>query len=108
MMKKDIESVDVNISPKRTNYCYVVRPDGSKSNFPEHEHCAFPEFSRETEGNGVWQVVSGIKGKTNEVSFEVNVQPIGKRNQINERKRNDGKMYSTTMIEWDFYCINCS
>lgn len=86
--KKDIHSFDVDISPDQTAYCYVLRPDQSKSVFPQHENCDFPKFNHESEGNGIWHVVSGIKGITQEVSFEVNVQTNGK--QLN-RKENEKK-----------------
>lgn len=88
-IEKHIQSIAENISPEKTTYCYVLRPDETKTTFPQHENCGFPALSRESEMNGIWQIVSGIKGKTEEVSFQVNVQPIGKRLIINV-KWNDG------------------
>lgn len=35
----------------------------------------------------MWQVVSGVKGKTQEISFQVNVQTIGKQsNRLNSNQ----------------------
>lgn len=82
-MTKRIESVAEKISPEKTTYCYVLRPHESKTAFPQHENCDFPELIPDTKINGIWQVVSGVKGRTQEVSFEVNVEPIGKRLNIN-------------------------
>lgn len=92
LTKKDIHSFDVDISPEQTAYCYVLRPDQSKTVFPQHENCDFPKFNHDSEGNGIWQVVSGVKGKTQEISFEVNVQATGKQSdQPNNQKRKEKK-----------------
>lgn len=40
-------------------------------------------FERESEGSGVWRIVSGVKGRTHEVTFNVNVRTNGKR--LNKR-----------------------
>lgn len=57
----------------------MVRPDDKKTAFPQHENCDFPKFHHsESESNGIWHVVSGVKGKTQEVTFQVNVQANGK------------------------------
>lgn len=68
-----------------TAYCYVSRPDASESTNPWHEQCEFPEFGSDQEANGLWDVVGGVRGKTQEVSFQVNVQAEGKGNFINCR-----------------------
>ncbi|XP_055298260.1 uncharacterized protein LOC129566399 [Sitodiplosis mosellana] len=72
--KKEIDSLDVDIALEQTEYCYVLRPDQTKTAFPQHENCDFPKFKSDAEGNGIWNVVSGVKGKTHEVTFEVNVK----------------------------------
>lgn len=55
----------------------MLRPEQTKTDFPHHEKCDFPKFHSAIEANGVWNVVSGIKGKTQEISFEVNVEADG-------------------------------
>ena len=79
---KEIDSIDADIAPDQTAYCYVLRPNQAKTAFPQHEDCEFPKFNSDSEGNGIWSVVSGIKGKTQEVSFQVNVKAPGKQNPI--------------------------
>lgn len=68
------------MSPKDTTYCYVLRPNQPKTEFPYHEKCEFPEIGKEVDANGIWHVVSGVKGKTEEVTYEVNVQAKGNFN----------------------------
>lgn len=77
--QKNIDSLNEDIAPENTAYCYVQRPDQTGNSFPQHDTCVFPEFQNEYEGQGMWQVVSGVKGKTQEISFQVNVQTIGKQ-----------------------------
>lgn len=55
----------------------MVRPDQTKAALPQHENCEFPKFDSDSEGNGIWRVVSGVKGSTHEVTFDVNVQTNG-------------------------------
>lgn len=38
--------------------------------------CQFPEME-DADAIGVWQVVTGIDGQTEETKFEVNVEPKG-------------------------------
>lgn len=83
-LHKSIDSLTADIAPDKTAYCYVLRPDKTENAFPQHDTCVFPEFEHDFEGNGLWKVVSGVKGKTQEISFQVNVQTIGKQsNQFN-------------------------
>lgn len=60
------------------SYCYVLRPKETKTMFPQYEKCDFPKFQNELEAAGKWNVTVGLKGKTQEVSFDVNVKPDGK------------------------------
>lgn len=59
--------------PDEVRYCYVVRPDADKSEFPIHDTCQIPKIDKELEANGLWNVVAGIHGKTDELQFQVNV-----------------------------------
>lgn len=99
--KKEIDSFDIDIAPENTAYCYVLRPDESKTAFPQHENCEFPKFNSESEGNGIWHVVSGVKGKTQEVSFQVNVQATGKQsNQWEKADEMNDMMYVCVCISY--------
>lgn len=71
--------MDVDLSPDQTAYCYVLRPDQTKTMFPQHEVCDFPKHTNVSERNGIWNVVSGVKGKTQEISYQINVQPNRKQ-----------------------------
>lgn len=74
---KKINSLKVDVMSEETAYCYVSRPDATKSANPLHEKCKFPAFQSDREANGLWDVVGGVKGKTPEVAFQVNVQAQG-------------------------------
>lgn len=64
--------------PEPLSYCYVVRPEETKTMFPQHDECDFPKYQNEFEAAGKWNVMVGLKGKTNEVSFDVDLRPMGK------------------------------
>lgn len=64
-------------STEGVKYCYVVRPGSDKTEFPLHEQCELPKIDKELEANGIWNVVAGIEGKTEELQFEVNVATEG-------------------------------
>lgn len=78
--KNHINSLNVDVMSEETAYCFISRPDATKSASPWHEKCQFPSFQSDREANGLWDVVGGVKGKTPEVSFQVNVQAQGERN----------------------------
>ncbi|XP_031627128.1 uncharacterized protein LOC116343281 isoform X2 [Contarinia nasturtii] len=65
---------NVDISPEQTTYCYVLRPGETKTAFPQYQSCEFPKLNDELEGNGIWNVVAGVRGKTQEISYKINVQ----------------------------------
>lgn len=69
-----IKSPEVDITPEQTSYCYVLRPDQMKNDFPQHSTCKFPKFDNFADANGIWQIVAGLKGKTAELTFQVDVQ----------------------------------
>lgn len=98
--QKNIDSLNEDIAPENTAYCYVQRPDQTGNSFPQHDTCVFPEFQNEYEGQGMWQVVSGVKGKTQEISFQVNVQTIGK--QSNRLNSNQTEKYNEKP-RWKIY-----
>lgn len=60
------------------SYCYVMRPDETTSTFPQYEKCDFSTFQNKLEAAAKWSVMVGLKGKTHEVSFDVNLKPMGK------------------------------
>lgn len=68
-----IYSTSEDISPEGTRYCYVLRPDEERAEFPEHNQCLIPQIDKELDANGVWKVIAGIDGKTDEHLFEINV-----------------------------------
>lgn len=59
-------------------YCYVSRPNTVKTSFPQHEKCDFPDFQNDFDALGKWNVMYGAKGKTQEISFDLNVESNGK------------------------------
>lgn len=75
MQLKDKNPIKLSEKP---SYCYVVRPEDTNSMFPQHETCDFPKYQNELEAAGKWNVMLGFKGKTHEVSFDVNLKPMGK------------------------------
>lgn len=77
--KQTIDSLKDSLMSADTAYCYVSRPDATESAGPWHEHCKFPEFHSDQEANGAWDVVGGVRGKTQEIAFRVNVQAQGNR-----------------------------
>lgn len=74
----EVYSPYADISPPDTRYCYVSRPDEVKSEFPHHSQCKIPEIDKDLDANGLWKVVAGIDGKTEEHVFEVYVDVKGK------------------------------
>lgn len=66
------------LSPEGVRYCYVLRPDQQKTEFPLHTTCTIPKIDKDLEANGVWNVVAGVDGKTDELQFEVHVAAKGK------------------------------
>lgn len=65
---------------ENVRYCYVVRPDQERSDFPMHQHCKVPEIDAELEANGIWSIVAGVNGQTEELHFDINVEARGKYN----------------------------
>lgn len=74
-------------SPSDTKYCYVVRPNQAKTEFPDHSKCNFPELAEQLDANGVWNVVTAIEGQTEEVVYEVSVEAKGIDNMANDKCR---------------------
>lgn len=76
------------ITPPGARYCYVLRPDQNADNFPEHRRCTIQTESRSSnnelgvESNGLWNVIAGVDGQTDEVLFSVNVAAEGEVNQL--------------------------
>ncbi len=66
-----------DVSPEGTRYCYVLRPNEEKAEFPQHGGCSIPEIDEELDANGVWKVIAGVDGKTDEHLFEINVDVKG-------------------------------
>lgn len=75
--KVKIDSLHEIVSPSNTKYCYVIRPNQAKTEFPQHSKCNFPAMMDEMDANGVWNVVTGIEGQTDEVIYEINVEEKG-------------------------------
>lgn len=66
-----------DVTPEGTRYCYVLRPNAEKSEFPQHNQCVIPQIDKELDANGLWKVVAGIDGKTDEYFFEINLDVQG-------------------------------
>jgi hypothetical protein len=62
------------------NYCYVSKHDGIPSKISEIDpkKCMIPEsLDNEDFQNGIWTVRLGLKGVTNEISYNVRVESTG-------------------------------
>lgn len=70
-----------------TDYCYVVRPGETQNSLIQHGNCEIPEMSDDADANGLWNVVSGVKGKTQEYTFQVNVQTTGMFMKMNNNNK---------------------
>lgn len=66
-----------DVAPEGTRYCYVLRPNEERSEFPQHSQCMIPEIDKDLDANGMWKIIAGIDGKTEEYVFEVNVDVKG-------------------------------
>lgn len=60
-------------SPPGTKYCYVYRIGFERIQFPEHGECVIPT-NLDPEAKGDWKALAGVVGKTEELSFNVNVE----------------------------------
>lgn len=82
--KKEIDLIDGDMTPIQldnpTSYCYVLRPDQTESTLPSHENCYLPKLDSIAQRTGIWNIVSGVKGKTHEFTFQVNVRTKGREN----------------------------
>lgn len=76
--KISIDALEKILSPSDTKYCYVLRPTQRRSEFPHHSKCDFPQMMEEVDANGIWNVVTGIDGQTDEIVYEINVEAKGK------------------------------
>lgn len=75
--RKDINSLNDAVLNDEMTYCYLSRPDQTTTANHFSENCSFPPFDNDQEANGLWDVKGGVKGKTEEISFQVNVQTKG-------------------------------
>lgn len=80
--KQDVQHIDsfddIKLPPDHPiDYCYIERPGNTRNSFLQHGKCEFHEVSDDLDENGIWNVVSGIKGKTQEYTFQVNLQTSG-------------------------------
>lgn len=75
--RKDINDLSDAVLSDEMTYCYISRPDQTTSVNHFSENCTFPSFHNDQEANGLWDVRGGVKGKTDEISFQVNVQTKG-------------------------------
>lgn len=76
----DMDTKSPIILPETPSYCYVMRPEDPNAMFPQYETCDFPKYQNVLEAAGKWNVMVGLRGTTNEVSFDVNLKPKGKWN----------------------------
>ncbi|XP_049542652.1 uncharacterized protein LOC125955559 [Anopheles darlingi] len=65
-----------DISPHRTEYCYVERLDGASEglNVPMHERCSVPLKETDPTGAGMWRVVAGVQGQMREISYGIHIE----------------------------------
>lgn len=67
------------------NYCYISKYDGIPLKISEinPQKCMIPEdIMNEDFQTGMWTVRIGVKGVANEISYSVNVQSTGERNDL--------------------------
>lgn len=71
-------------TPELTDYCYVFRPGLDLSDFnvefPSPSECVVPDVNIDPESNGVWNVLVGIQKKTDEILYQIHVDPSGNLN----------------------------
>lgn len=86
---RPLESPDEPLTPAGTRYCYVLRPESNADEFPQHDRCTIPQATAETadgtssvQSSGLWNVVAGVDGQTDELQFTVNVAAKGNRFDI--------------------------
>lgn len=72
-----INSLFEDVTPEGTRYCFVLRPNEERSEFPQHSQCMIPKIDKELDANGLWKVIAGIDGKAEEHVFEINVDVPG-------------------------------
>lgn len=87
---RPLESADEPITPAGTSYCYVLRPELNADDYPQHAVCSIPRAAPADDGetsggslavqsSGLWSVVAGLDGQTDETQFTVNVAAKGTR-----------------------------
>ncbi|XP_053674337.1 uncharacterized protein LOC128724639 [Anopheles nili] len=70
------------ISPERTEYCFVRRqgPSGTSpmaqgaGSVPMYEHCQLPLSDTDPTGAGVWSVIAGVQGQMREMTYGIHIE----------------------------------
>uniref|UniRef100_A0A182Q531 Ig-like domain-containing protein n=1 Tax=Anopheles farauti TaxID=69004 RepID=A0A182Q531_9DIPT len=83
MAGSGISSLD-EISPDRTEYCFVLRQgasatagDGSTpggGNVPMYERCHLPLSDTDPTGAGMWSVIAGVQGQMREMTYGIHIE----------------------------------
>ncbi|XP_058460044.1 uncharacterized protein LOC131435834 [Malaya genurostris] len=63
------------ITPDRTDYCYVLRStDSHNRNVPMYEQCSLVTDAMDPTGSGRWNVIAGVQGHMREMNFAINIE----------------------------------
>ncbi|XP_052873759.1 uncharacterized protein LOC128279077 [Anopheles cruzii] len=86
-----------DLSPDRTEYCYVQRSDGGteRLDVPMHERCTLPLTETDPTGAGIWQVVAGVQGQMREMTYGVNIE------------NNEEQIVPSVRKESNFHILSC-
>ncbi|XP_058123133.1 uncharacterized protein LOC131294170 [Anopheles ziemanni] len=94
-----VSSLD-EISPERTEYCYVLRQGGASERqvqheVPMHERCKLPLSSTDPTGAGVWNVIAGVRGQMREMTYGIQIE------------NKDEQIITTLHREPDYHVLSC-
>uniref|UniRef100_A0A182MQ77 Ig-like domain-containing protein n=1 Tax=Anopheles culicifacies TaxID=139723 RepID=A0A182MQ77_9DIPT len=94
-----VTSLD-EISPERTEYCFVLRQDTvtneGASSVPMYERCHLPLSETDPTGAGVWSVIAGVQGQMREMTYGIHIE--NKEEQI----------VTTVHKESDYHVLSCN
>uniref|UniRef100_A0A182RF15 Ig-like domain-containing protein n=1 Tax=Anopheles funestus TaxID=62324 RepID=A0A182RF15_ANOFN len=93
-----VSSLD-EISPERTEYCFVLRQDTASegaASVPMYERCHLPLSETDPTGAGVWSVIAGVQGQMREMTYGIHIE--NKAEQI----------VTTVHKESDYHVLSCN
>uniref|UniRef100_A0A182TGQ5 Ig-like domain-containing protein n=1 Tax=Anopheles melas TaxID=34690 RepID=A0A182TGQ5_9DIPT len=96
-----VSSLD-EISPERTEYCFVQRQSSMEGGVgdgvvvPMYERCHLPLSETDPTGAGVWSVIAGVQGQMREMSYGIHIE--NKEEQI----------VTAVDKELDYHVLSCT